>query len=149
MIVKISDWIFDVDLERTADYSRCEALEHCQCDHCRNFYLGMDAACPQLRPFLGQFGIHPEAPDRMSPVGYSAQRIDYDPLYYVFGRIVRFGTNSLTAGSVRIIPASADLLFEEGAVFSLSVEGLSLPWILDAPLDITVFQKIDVVDLPQ
>ena len=149
MILKIADWIFDVDLGRTAAYSDREAAEHCDCDHCRNFYLGVDATCPELRCFLGQFGIHPEAPDRMSPIGYSTQRIDYDPMYYVFGRIIRHGNSILSAGDVEIIPASCDALFEEGTVFSLSVAGLSLPWLLDVPFDSSIFQQNEEMDLPQ
>ena len=149
MILKIADWIFDVDLERSATYSDREAAEHCDCDHCRNFCLGVDAICPELRCFLGQFGIHPEAPDRMSPIGYSEKRIDYDPMYYVFGRIIRYGNSKLSANDVEIIPASCDVLFEEGTVFSLSVAGLSLPWILDVPFDSSIFQQNEETDLPQ
>ena len=149
MILKIADWIFDVDLERTAAYSDREAAEHCDCDHCRNFYLRVDAICPELRCFLGQFGIHPEAPDRMLPIGYSAQQIDYDPMYYVFGRIIRYENSKLSAGDVEIIPASCDTLFEEGTVFSLSVAGLSMPWLLDVPFDSSIFQQNEETDLPQ
>ena len=149
MILKIADWIFDVDLERTAAYSDREVAEHCTCEHCRNFYLGVDAICPELRCFLGQFDIHPEAPDRMLPIGYSAQQIDYDPMYYVFGRIIRYGNSKLSANDVEIIPASCDVLFEEGTVFSLSVAGLSLPWLLDVPFDSSIFQQNDDTDLPQ
>jgi hypothetical protein len=109
----------------------------------------VDAACPELRCFLGQFGIHPEAPDRMSPIGYSAQRIDYDPMYYVFGRIIRYGNRNLSADDVEIIPASSDALFEEGTVFSLSIAGLSLPWLLDVPFDSSIFQQNEETDLPQ
>ena len=149
MILKIADWIFDVDLGRTAAYSDREAAEHCDCDHCRNFYLGVDAACPELRCFLGQFGIHPEAPDRMSPIGYSAQRIDYDPMYYVFGRIIRHGNSMLSAGDVEIIPASCDALFEEGMVFALTVNGLFIPWRIDRPFEGTVFQRYSDNNIPQ
>ena len=83
------------------------------------------------------------------PIGYSAQRIDYDPMYYVFGRIIRYGNSTLSAGDVEIIPASCDALFEEGTVFSLSVAGLSLPWLLDAPFDSSIFQQNDDTDFPQ
>ena len=149
MILTVADWVFYVDLNRTAAYSDREAVEHCECDHCRNFYIGVDAACPELRGFLEQFGIHPEAPDRMSPIGYSAQRIEYDPMYYVFGRIVRYGNSRLSVGNVEIIPASCDALFEEGTVFSLSVAGLFLPWNLDVPFDSSIFRLSEETDLLQ
>ena len=141
MILTIGDWIFDVDIKRTAAYSQREAAEHCECDHCRNFYQGMDASCPQLRSILGQFGICADAPDRMSPVAFSEEMIDYDPMYYVFGRIIRYGEHSIILGDVQIVPESEDAVFEEGMVFSLAVSGLTLPWSMDRPFEDTVFQR--------
>ena len=143
MILTIEDWVFDVDVERTTAYSRQEAAENCQCDHCRNFYFGLDSACPQLRPFLAQFGIQPEAPDRMSPIGYAMHRIEYDPMYYVFGRIIRYGSSNLLVGNVEIIPEACDAYFEEGSVFSLSVNGLALPWKIDEVFVASVFRQGD------
>ena len=67
----------------------------------------------------------------------------------MFGRIIRHGNSILSAGDVEIIPASCDALFEEGTVFSLSVAGLSLPWLLDAPFDSSIFQQNEETDLPQ
>ena len=37
MILKIDDWEFDIDLERTMAYSAAEAADHCTCAYCRNF----------------------------------------------------------------------------------------------------------------
>ena len=149
MILTIGDWIFDVDIKRTSAYSQREAAEHCECDHCRNFYQGMDGSCPQLRSILGQFGICADAPDRMSPVAFSEEMIDYDPMYYVFGQIIRYGEHTIQLGDVEIVPESADALFEEGTVFALYVNGLSIPWRMDAPFEDTVFQRGYDNEIPQ
>ena len=149
MILTIEDWIFDVDIDKTAAYSKREAAEHCECDHCRNFYLEMDVACPKLRPFLNQFGILPEAPDRMSPIVFSEALIDYDPMYYVFGRIIRYGKDNIALGDAKIIPESEDAVFEEGTIFSLTVNGLFIQWRIDRPFEGTVFQRYSDNNIPQ
>ena len=52
MILQIDDWKFDIDMERTMEYSAKEAAEHCDCAYCRNFYAAVDEHCSDLRPFL-------------------------------------------------------------------------------------------------
>lgn len=135
MIVKIDEWVFDVDTAATMEYSAAEAAEHCTCANCRNFYAAVDEHYPQLRPFLAQFGLDMEAPDRMSPMDYSPERIDYDPMYYVFGKILQPGHYELSAGRANIVVTPMDGTLEGRLYFQLDVYEVMLPWVLDEPFE--------------
>ncbi len=143
MIVRIDDWIFDVDVDATAKYSAREAEQHCDCANCRNFYAAVDAYYPELRPFLTQFGLQVEAPDRMSPIDISIERIDYDPMYYVFGRILQQGRFEIPAGTANVAAFPLDECYEGREVFELNVFEVSLPWVLEEP-----FEGIQTTDEP-
>ncbi len=125
--LRIDDWLFEINMTRTMAYSAEEAEGHCTCDDCRNFYAAVDDHHPQLRPFLAQFGIDVEAPEQMSPVAISKDRIDYDPSYIVFGRILSHGTFNMAAGKASFV-AQAD-----GDRFWLHTYDVSMPWVLDIP----------------
>ena len=136
MILKIEDWEFDIDMERTMEYSAAEAAEHCDCAYCRNFYASVDHECPELRPLLAQFGIDIEAPDALYP--YDVQDwMRYEGEYVVFGKILREGNDRICVENgvyPYIYPTkSSDYALAE-AHFVLSLEELELPWILDEPL---------------
>ena len=133
MILKIGDWIFDVDMTATMEYSAREAADHCDCADCRNFYAAIDAHYPQLRPFLAQFGLDVEAPDRMSPLVLDGAMLDYDPEYYVFGRILRSGSRDMTAGLAGICVPQWEGEVEGRPAFALNVYGVTLPWVLSEP----------------
>lgn len=135
MIVKIDDWAFDVAITATMEYSAKEAAEHCTCAYCRNFYTAVDFCYPELRPFLARFGLDVEAPDRMSPVDYSRDRIDYDPIYYVFGKIQNYGLYELSAGLANIVPSPMEGKLEGKPCFRLDLYEVSLPWVLDEPFE--------------
>lgn len=134
MRLQIDDWLFDVDLEATRAYSVQESSGHCDCASCCNFYAAVDAYVPQLRPFLAQFGLQIDAPDRMSPMQYSLERVDYDPMYYVAGSIVEKGSTAMVVGNVRILADQTDALINGRSCFALNIDALSLPWLLD-PLE--------------
>ena len=51
MVLKIDDWVFDVDITATMEYSTREAAAHCDCAYCRNFYAAVDDTYPQIRRF--------------------------------------------------------------------------------------------------
>lgn len=135
MILYLEDWIFDVDLEATAVYSRQELAENCQCTYCRNFYKAIDGHYPELRPFLRQFGLELEAPDRMSPIDYSPERIDYDPMFIVYGRILQAGNYEMSAGLANMIATAIDMDESGRSRFQLDVYEISLPWVLDEPFE--------------
>ena len=137
MVLKINDWIFDVDVTATMAYSAQEAAEHCECDYCRNFYGSLDGVYPELRPFLTQFGIDVEAPDAMSPIPYSEKAVGYDPEYIVIGKLLHKGRFEMACGKLSVwadIPDKGtypyDRLPKGTTCFMLYVQDLTLPWVL-------------------
>ena len=138
MIISIEDWIFDVDMAATMEYSAREAAEHCDCGYCRNFYSAVDEAYPQLRPFLAQFGLDIEAPDELLPYDIDKQ-LYYDGFYAVSGKILCTGKNPIRIGNSRIEPdLFNDLYFNTGCpqpYFFLNMGNVILPWVLDEPME--------------
>ena len=127
MILEIGDWIFEVDMTATMEYSAREAAEHCLCATCRNFYAAVDVHYPELRPFLARFGLDVEAPDRMTPVEPEGAALDYDPEYIVFGQVLQTGSRDMTAGPAGICVPQWEEELEGHSAFALSVYGITLP----------------------
>lgn len=132
MILKIDDWEFDIDLERTMAYSAAEAAEHCDCAYCRNFYAAVDEHYPKLRPFLAQFGLDVEAPEEMFPSFIREDSMDYMPVYVVYGRITKLGQYELEAGLCNIVARTEDVSRD---YFELDCYEITLPWVLDEPIE--------------
>lgn len=132
MILRIADWEFDIDLVRTMEYSTAEAAAHCDCPYCRNFYETVDYKHTKLRSFLGQFGLDIEALEEMFPVFVGTDSVDYLPVYIVYGTITKYGQHPLDVDQCRVLARS-----EAGsdAYFELECAGISLPWVLDEPID--------------
>ena len=143
MILKIADWIFDINMERTMAYSAAEAAERCDCAYCRNFYAAVDSAYPQLRPFLAQFGIDIEAPDELLPYDLEG-KMYYDGVYMVSGSILHRGNAPFFScrGLEVTSMDEAHVLHVSHACpkpcFSLDVGTAVLPWVLDEPMEETV-----------
>ena len=134
MILKIADWEFDIDMERTMAYSAIESAEHCDCAYCRNYYTVVDKECPQLRPFLAQFGVDVEAPEELEC--FDAQGlVRYVGSYVVFGRILRFGKNPFIVGNGEIEPTVNSEFDLEEPYFILALDGPELLWELDEPFE--------------
>lgn len=130
MILQIDDWTFDIDMARTMEYSAAEAAEHCDCAYCRNFYAAVDGKYPELRPFLAQFGIDIEAPEEMCP--FAGESILYDPVYRVYGRILRPGSYEMQAGPVNLVARASE---GQQDCFLLDCYEVFLPWSLDEPFE--------------
>ena len=135
MILKIDDWVFDVDLAATMTYSLQEAQDHCTCGYCRNFYAAVDGVCPGLRPFLAQFGVHIEAPDELIP---------YEPtlmegFYAVCGRVLRYSSKPMSVDGLCIGMAGPDELhvnvFCPEPWFVLHTGLMELPWVLEERME--------------
>ncbi len=142
MILKIDDWVFDVDVTATMAYSALEAAEHCDCGFCRNFYAAIDRHYPELRPFLTQFGIDVEAPDAMTPTPYSNDYIGYDPEYIVIGRLKQAGSFEIDCGKLHILAQTPlkgtypyDRLPKDTQCFMLYIMDMSLPWVLPETME--------------
>ena len=132
MILKIDDWEFDIDLERTMAYSAAEAAEHCDCAYCRNFYAVIDEKHPKLRPFLAQFGLDVEAPEEMFAPSVLDDSLDYMPIYIVYGKILKAGHYEMEAGLCNIVANCDD---QTRDYFELNCYEITLPWVLDEPIE--------------
>lgn len=135
MLLQISDWLFDLNLQETMDYSTNILADHCQCGYCRNFYQTIDSSYPQLRPFLAQFGMHPETPEEMMP---------FEPTlcmasYCVSGKVIQRGNSPLEID--RIVFSVEDQESTDydttcpTPYFVLRTGYLELPWVLEEDMD--------------
>lgn len=143
MILKIDDWEFDIDMERTMAYSAEEAAGHCDCAYCRNFYAVVDVDYPELRPFLAKFGIDLDAPDELMPYDCAGD-MHYDGIYMVSGKILQRGSKPLLDRGCLTVEARP---YEDGPHvphccpepnFALDVGTVILPWVLDEPMEETI-----------
>ena len=135
MILQIDDWIFDIDMDATTEYSAKEAQAHCTCGYCRNFYEAVDGTYPNLRPFLAQFGLDIEAPEELMP---------FEPTnvlccYAVEGRILQLGQRINRIHGITIYAENPDdAMINAGCkapYFILSVGPMDLPWVLGEDVD--------------
>lgn len=135
MILDICGWRFDVDLTETMAYSAREAAEHCTCAYCRNYYASVDTAYPELRGFLAQFGVDPEAPAELFPYEATACEV----VYLVCGRILHPGDYEIDVGNAHVLAVDTDRISLPDVVpetlqwFALQVMDLNLPWVLKEP----------------
>lgn len=133
MILRIDDWMFDIDLTATMGHSSAEASDHCTCDYCRNFYSSIDESYPDLRPFLAQFGIDIEAPDELM----AFDPTQYLGAYAVSGCILQFGLAPLRVDGISVLPERGEDAMVDTRCpmpsFILTVGMLTLPWVLDVP----------------
>ena len=135
IVLRISDWVFDVDVAANMEFSAAQATEHCDCGYCRNFYGSIDGSCPNLRPFMAQFGINIEGPDELCPF----EPTIYEVSYIVNGSILHSGEYTFRIDDIPVTVKSssdADMDTERPEPYFVFVIGLmELPWILDEPMD--------------
>ena len=135
MILQIADWVFDVDIPATMEYSAHIASDPCGCGYCRNFRQTIDDAYPQLRTFLEQFGMNSQTPEEMSPIEPTLCMVSY----CIGGSIVKRGIYPLDLGGVVLsVPEKPDPLYHPpcGPNFFVFNSGLlELPWVLDEDMD--------------
>lgn len=128
MLLKFGDWKFEVDVEATSDRAQRYSFDHCECGYCKNYYDVIDRAYPQLRPALGQFGIHLEGPCELVP---------FEPTlmlacYRVDGKILQWGQSQLYIQGIPLIPESDD-----ENTFLLWAGEMQIPWVQEeAPEDV-------------
>ena len=122
MVLKIDDWVFQVDLDRTKEHSSFVSGEHCTCSYCENYYRTVNPVYPELKPFLSRFGILTDGPSEMFPIEPTL----YLAGYRVFGSIMTYGKGPMMVGG---IPVTAEPV--DDVHFMLEVGEIALPWILD------------------
>lgn len=126
MILKVNDWIFDIDEEKTKEHSSFALESHCTCGYCVNYYTCVDSVYPNLRPFLEQFLLEIEGPSEMYPIEPTLCLIAYK----VYGRIVRAGYGPVMVDG---LPVMAEVIDAE--LFKLEVGEIPLPWVLQEDMD--------------
>ena len=136
MILKIADWQFRVDVEATQAHTEKNASDHCNCSYCRNYYDALEMLYPQLRSFLGEFGINYQGPSELMP---------FEPTlmlacYRVKGDILQWGKETLQVSGVPVLPEAV-----EAGSFFLWVGELELPWLQDEPEE----EVISPANLPE
>lgn len=125
-ILEIADWRFQVDRETTWERTTTYSYDHCECGYCKNYYEAVDFTCPELRPFLAQFGINLSGPSELMP---------FEPTlmlacYRVQGKILQWGTASLTVGGILITPETG-----ENDTFLLWVGEIPVPWLQEEAME--------------
>ena len=121
MILNIDDWKFDVDTEVTREHSSFSASRHCTCAYCENFYRGVQYVCPDLKRFLGDFGVDIEGPVEMYPFEPTICLV----AYRVTGKILEYGKGPIMVDHVPVLPKP-----EDERQFKLEVGELQLPWLM-------------------
>ena len=133
MHLQLGDWLLDVDVSSTMERTGRHADDHCECGYCRNFYLTVDKAYPNIRPFFAQFGVNIEGPDEFCP---------YEPTiceasYIICGKIVRHGTQQIHVDGIPVL-ISSELDLDHvppQPSFGMTVGLLELPWVLEEPME--------------
>ena len=128
MVLNIDDWIFDIDFAKTMEHASLLSADHCDCGYCANYYLAIRELYPGLCSFLGRFGLDLEGPVELMPIEPTL----YLATYPVQGRVLRLGSAPMMVDG---IPITVEV---DGNAFRLEVGYLSLPWLLDEPMDAVV-----------
>lgn len=126
MVLKINDWIFDIDLDKTKEHSSFVLSEHCTCGYCENYYRAVKLAYPELKGFLKQFGLEIDGPVEMYPIEPTL----YLAGYRVTGRIVQAGVGPMMVDGVPITAQP-----QEDRYFLLEAGEMPLPWVLQEDMD--------------
>lgn len=135
MIIELEGWKFHVFEVTVRKYYAKQYADNCRCSWCRNFYRAVDQKYPNLRGTLDRFGVHVEAPDEMmafSPTMCAAY-------YAVCGSILKRGEGPIIVDGISIEPQEKEESMvnfqEEWPVFFLYVGCMTLPWVLDEPVE--------------
>ena len=136
MILKASDWIFDVDISATMAYSAGIWADHCLCGYCRNFYETLNNAYPKLKSFLEAFGMNSLTPEEMSPIEPTLCMASY----CISGTIVKHGNYPIDTGDTVLTVSSGEKNPDYDPPFGkpffvLTTGLLDLPWVLDEDMD--------------
>ena len=136
MTVQIADWVFDVDIAATMEYSSAVWKDHCTCGYCRNFYETMNDAYPLTKHFLEKFGMNSLTPEEMSPIEPTLCMVSY----CISGIILKKGEYPIDSGDsvFSITTEEQNPLYVPpfGKPFFVLTSGLlELPWVLDEDMD--------------
>lgn len=134
--IKIDEYTFSADVEKTREYYETHAL--CDCTNCRNFYAQAREKLPKLSEFLAQFGVDASRPDETWSVE-ADNGVNYITTdYTVCGRVEKMGKYEIDLHDEQFLSVVVTDGFtspndQTGEYFTLSVNNISLPWILNEP----------------
>ncbi|MBQ6840188.1 MAG: hypothetical protein IJO45_05810 [Oscillospiraceae bacterium] len=135
MIISIQDWIFDVDVDATANYCSDVIADPCVCGYCRNFRSAVKEAYPSLDPLLSRFGSRVDAPEELMPYEPTV----FEGSYCISGVILKTGTEELRCDKCSLSVLTAEQTDYETACprpyFVLRTNSLELPWVLAEDMD--------------
>jgi len=126
MIIRINDWEFDIDWEKTTEHASFAAEDHCTCAYCENYYRSVERMYPNLRSFIARFGAHILGPVEMYPIEPTL----YLSGYRIFGKVLRAGNGPFMVDGIPVMP---DIRDEE--IFMLEVGEMELPWVLEEDMN--------------
>ena len=133
MVIHLEDWVLEIDIPATMEWTGRHAADHCTCGYCENFYRSVDTEYPQMRSFLAQFGVNVEGPDEFCPF----EPTICEATYVVTGSIFHKGESSVFVDGVPI--QISDKLDMDHTLpmhrFGLIVGLMELPWVLDEPME--------------
>jgi len=128
---------FQVDIEKTKEYYSSNSI--CDCSSCRNLYAQIKTISAKLTDFLLEFGIDICRPDESADVVMNAY-IDYLFVgYTVAGSIETEGSFETDIDGFHVKISKGNTTHDwfpneqKGPCFFVTIEGISLPWILAEP----------------
>lgn len=139
--IKIDEYTFSVDVEKTREYYKTHSL--CDCASCRNFYAQARGKLPKLNEFLEQFGADISRPDETWGVE-ADNGVNYITTdYTVCGRVEKMGKYEIDLHDEQFLSVVVTDGFtspneQTGEYFTLSVDNISLPWVLNEPFPKTI-----------
>lgn len=134
--IKIDEYTFSVDVEKTRKYYKAHSL--CDCENCRNFYAQVRGKLPKLDEFFTQFGVDISRPDETWGVE-ADNGVNYITTdYTVCGRVEKMGKYEIDLYDEQFLSVVVTDGFtspneQTGEYFTLSVDNISLPWVLAEP----------------
>ena len=137
MILTLLDWRFQVDVDATLIHTTKNSANHCNCAYCRNYYEAADRCYPELRSFLGQFGVNMDGPSELMPFTPTLMLA----CYRVHGKVLQWGREELRVKHIPILPESGD----DNNSFFLWVGEMELPWLQEEDMD----EVVSPANLPE
>ena len=128
--IKIDNYLFSVDIEKTKEYYQNKSL--CECEYCQYFHSNISGRFPKLETLLAKFGIDITKPDETAPIELDGE-YDYTFVgYTVCGTVLTISEYEIDIQDNRFISISVYKGFsfpnsQKGEYFSFDVFGISLP----------------------
>lgn len=143
--IKKDEYVFEVDIEKTINYYKTHSL--CECDYCENFYAQINGKFPKLESFLSDFGVDISKPDECTSVELE-NKIQYISVdYTICGKVATMGKYEIDIQdnlffSIVVTDGFASPNEQTEEYFTISVNNMELPWVLDKPFPEPIKLKV-------